>query len=179
MKEICLYYFQVFVDYYYDGSAQGDDRLHFTDEMAESIRTSDLVIALSYTGGSSVLKDSAPQYKALSKAIELTHEDGKDTFVLLSTNLPYDAARYEDADAIVLTYFGSALNSDPTEKAGNGVDTLSYNSNVIAAFKTIFGESEPKGKLPVNIPAIKVDEEGNISYSDELLFERGFGLSFE
>ena len=146
--------------------------------MEEMIKLLDAVIAVSYTGGAGVMADSAPQYKALSKAIELTHE-GNGKFIFLSTNLPYDAARYTASDAILLSYLGSALNADPTERTGAGGEGKAYNANIIAALKTVFGANAPKGKLPVNIPAIKVDEEGNISYSDELLFERGYGLSFE
>ena len=168
----------VYVDYYYDGTAKGDDRLHFTADMEEMIKLSDAVIAVSYTGGAGVMADSAPQYKALSKAIELTHE-GNGKFIFLSTNLPYDAARYTASDAILLSYLGSALNTDPTERTGAGGEGKAYNANIIASLKTVFGANAPKGKLPVNIPAVSVDEEGNVSYSDELLFERGFGLSFE
>ena len=88
---------------------------------------------------------------------------------LLSLNLPYDAACYEDADAILCAFnpFGSAHDTE-----GNGP----FNLNVAAALCAAFGESVPQGTLPVNVPKFKEIVDDKTVFSDELLYERGFGL---
>ena len=84
--------------------------------------------------------------------------------------LPYDAACYEDADAVLCAYnpYGSAYDPD-----GNGP----FNLNVAVVLCAAFGESIPSGTLPVNVPKIKVDNDGNVEYLEEILYERGFGLT--
>ena len=51
---------------------------------------------------------------ALAKEEENYEAGGK--FILISENLPYDAAVYQDADAIVLAYLGVGLDVDPTKE---------------------------------------------------------------
>ena len=89
----------------------------------------------------------------LDHLLQETHEQGK-TFVLLSAQLPYDVARYTQADAIVACYNAKKMPMLP------------------AALYTILGGSKATGKLPVNIP--KLDQE--YQYSDEILYKRGYGL---
>lgn len=98
--------------------------------------------------------------------------------VLLSTSLPYDAARYQDSDAIMLAYMGAGINIDPTEKSDSSSGLLAYNANIIEVMDMIFGECSPQGKLPVNIPEIVVGNDGTISYGENTLYERGFGLVY-
>ena len=72
-------------------------------------------------------------------------------------------------DAALCTYhaYGSAYDSE-----GNGP----FNLNVAVAVCSVFAESVPQGTLPVNIPKIIENEDGSISYSDQLLYERSFGI---
>ena len=95
------------------------------------------------------------------------HEDGKSA-VLLSLHLPYDAACYEDVDAVLCAYqpYGSAHDAE-----GNGP----FNLNVAVALCTAFNQSVPSGTLPVNVPKI-TENAGEIKCEDEYLYERGFGL---
>jgi beta-N-acetylhexosaminidase len=167
---------EVTVDYYYNSSA--DAKLNYTDEMKERISSADIVIGFSYASGSSALDRESEQYIGLNNAIEDVHKGGG-RFILVSENLPYDAAIYQEADAIVLAYMGSGLNMDPTDKTESGTVTSAVNANIIAAIETIFGYNSPKGKLPVNIPVVEEKEDGTLEYGSDILYERGYGISFK
>ena len=114
-----------------------------------------------------VLSQSTDRNEAVAEAIEQFHEDGRQV-VLLWLNLPYDAACYEEADAVLCAYqpYGSAHDEE-----GNGP----FNLNVAVSICTAYNESVPSGKLPVNVPRVTVSN-GEVSFEDELLYERGFGL---
>lgn len=166
---------QITIETYLDTSGE-ETVLRYTDEMRQAIQDADLVVGMTRTDILDALAAGAPQYEGIHRAIEDTHAGGG-SFVLLSENLPYDAARFQDADAIVLAYMGSGL-MDPTE-GGTAGRQLAGNANVPAALETIFGFNPPTGRLPVNVPVIESREDGTLSYGSDILYERGFGLSFE
>ena len=166
---------QITIETYLDTSGE-ETVLRYTDEMRQAIQDADLVVGMTRTYSLDALAAGAPQYEGIHRAIEDTHAGGG-SFVLLSENLPYDAARFQDADAIVLAYMGSGL-MDPTE-GGSAGRQLAGNANVPAALETIFGFNPPTGRLPVNVPVIESREDGTLSYGSDILYERGFGLSFE
>lgn len=116
-----------------------------------------------------ILSQSAAKNELVEKAVEKIHqkEDGK--AVILSLNLPYDSATYESADAIICAYhpYGDAHDAE-----GNGP----FNLNLAVGLSSVFGQSVPQGKLPVNVPKTEFEEDGTPSFTDEVLFERGFGL---
>ena len=134
-------------------------------------------MAFSYASGNSTLDKNDPQNKAIQKAIADTHKAGG-KFILISENLPYDAAIYLDADAIVLAYMGPGLNVDPTKDKVSDTGMSAQNANIAAAIETIFGENPPKGHLPVNIPVVEEQPDGTLKYGTEYLYERGFGLTY-
>ena len=74
-------------------------------------------------------------------------------FILLSTNLPYDVAKYDNADAIIVCYNTNAI---------------------IAGIYTIFGKNNPTGKLPINIPKLS----SNSFFSDDSLYAIGSGIGY-
>lgn len=115
-----------------------------------------------------ILSQSVSQNEEILKVIDQAKENGKKT-VLISLNLPYDAACYENTDAVLCAYqpYGSAYDAE-----GNGP----FNLNVAVALCTAFGQSVPSGTLPVNVPKITVNG-GEITFGDEYLYNRGFGLS--
>lgn len=166
---------QITIETYLDTSGE-ETVLRYTDEMRQAIQDADLVVGMTRTYSLDALAAGAPQYEGIHRAIEDTHAGGG-SFVLLSENLPYDAARFQDADAIVLAYMGRGL-MDPTE-GGTAGRQLAGNANVPAALETIFGFNPPTGRLPVNVPVIESREDGTLSYGSDILYERGFGLSFE
>ena len=103
---------------------------------------------------------SGERFAVLDEVIRAVHEEGK-KFILISAYLPYDVARFQEADAILAAYGATAMAALPEGKA-------TYSVNLPAAICGIFGEYEFTGKLPVGIP--KLDENGH--FTEELLYER-------
>ena len=116
-----------------------------------------------------VLSQSSEKNDVADLAVEQIRQKEGGRSALISLNLPYDAAFYEDADAVLCAYnpYGDAHDEE-----GNGP----FNLNVAAALCTAFGQSVPQGRLPVNLPKAKKNESGELVFSDEILIERGFGL---
>ena len=81
-----------------------------------------------------------------NKLVAKTHESGK-KFILLSAHLPYDVSMCPEADGIIACYCGKGMAELPTGKS----DSKQYNPNIPAAIYTLFGGSNPTGKLPVKI----------------------------
>ena len=44
------------------------------------------------------------------------------------------------------------------------------------ALCTIYGQSVPQGKLPVNVPNNETAEDGTVTFLKDVLYSRGFGL---
>ena len=80
------------------------------------------------------------------RIIDALHGAGK-TVIVVSCQLPYDAARFPDADAILLTYWASAMRGMPAEGAA-------WSANLPAGLLACFGQATAGGKLPVEIPAL-------------------------
>ncbi|WP_051545514.1 glycoside hydrolase family 3 protein [Butyrivibrio sp. MC2021] len=165
---------EVTLDFYFNSAA--DVKLNYTDEIKEKISTADVVICFSYASGSSALDKEDPQFIALHNALEDVHAGGG-KYVLISENLPYDAAIYQEADGILLAYMGSGLGIDPTDRL-NDTGSSAFNANIVAAIETAFGASSPQGKLPVNIPKVEKDSEGNLNFTSEFIYKRGEGISY-
>ena len=94
--------------------------------------------------------------------IDTLHQKGKPVIVV-SCQLPYDAARFPEADAVLLTYWGSTMWELPA--AGH-----SWSPNLPAGLLACFGLYEAGGSLPVSIPAL------DAAYlpADEILWTRGY-----
>jgi len=95
------------------------------------------------------------------KIIPAVHEAGK-TVILVTCQLPYDAARFPDADAILLAYWGSAMRELPAEGS-------TWSANLPAALCAAFGAAEAGGILPVNIPPL----DAQYQPADGVLWPRG------
>ena len=141
---------------------------------AEAVKEADLVIALSLAGGMGTLGDGNVCHQGLTKAMETAQKAGG-KFVLLSANLPYDAARYQDADAIVLAYMSYGLGLTTKTEADGSVKN--YNANIPAALKGIFGGAEMTGTLPVQVLVLAENEDGTVSPTDQILYPRGFSVA--
>ena len=115
-----------------------------------------------------VLSQVVTKNDLVTQAIDYMHKKDCQA-ILLSISLPYDAATYEDADAIVCTYnpFGNAHDEN-----GNGP----FNMNVAVGLCSIFNQSTPEGKLPVEIPMMEFSEDGTAKSLDDILYDREFGL---
>lgn len=113
--------------------------------------------------------------QGVARALAEAHAAGA-KFVLLSDNLPVDAARFTDADAIVCCYLSSGFDIDPT--TGSGSENMrAINANVPAALRALFGVADMPGTLPIDIYALEQDKDGAWAYTDEVLYARGTGAA--
>ncbi len=95
------------------------------------------------------------------RIIAARHGENKQVIVV-SCQLPYDAGRFPDADAVLLAYASSVMQALPPEN-GEG---SAYVPNLAAALCACFGTGEANGILPVNLPS--VDE--HYGLTDEILY---------
>ena len=108
--------------------------------------------------------------EVFDQIVSMRHEAGKQS-VIVTCQLPYDAARFEDADAIMLSYNSATMREIPPE-SGEG---SAYAPNLVAALLSCFEEEPVSGKLPVNI--FKLDE--NYQITDEILYKREVSFATE
>lgn len=90
--------------------------------------------------------------------------------VMVSAGLPYDAARYQRADAIVLSYQTSGMYEFPDDK-DHGISE--YGPNPIAAVYMLYAGDEYTGKVPVDIPYLN----GWYQNTDKILYPNGHHLT--
>lgn len=112
-----------------------------------------------------------PDYDNFDEIFDYVHENGGNV-IILSAQLPYDAAKYLKADAIILTYFANGIRFDLSDY---DKEIPKYGPNVIAGLYMLFSQNENiSGVLPVDIYGI--DE--NKDFTNEIIFKRGFGLKY-
>ena len=159
------------VDCYYD---LNNGALMWSDELSAAIADAGYVVCLSnLPAGIDALQDSDPRVQGVTRALREAHKAGA-KFVLLSDNIPADAARYPEADAIVCAYLSAGFDVDPT--TGSGSENMrAINANVPAALCAIFGEGDMPGALPIDVYALAQDADGKWAYTDEVLYARGSG----
>mgnify|MGYP003498487140 FL=1 len=140
----------------------------FNEDVAAMIDEADYVITGSYVVKNDPavndgviddsIQDSSKWATAFPRAVMKTAEAKNKKFVLMSLRNPYDAANFEEAKAVLAVY------------GFKGYSNGAYRQpNIPAGIKTIFGESKPKGKLPVDIPSV--------THPDEILYKFGHGLN--
>ena len=137
------------------------------DECVEAAVNADHVVLVSRAYNAACLDpntDEGFSTAVFDRIIQARHEADK-AVIVVSCQLPYDAARFTDADAVLLTYGSSPMRAVPTE-TGEG---SAYAPNLPAALCACFGVGEPVGRLPVNIPALNEDYgiSGDILYAFE------------
>lgn len=88
----------------------------------------------------------------INSLIDELHQTGK-TAIVISAQLPYDAACYPEADAILLSYCSSVMRSIPNAFGAGSA----WAPNLPAAICAAFGTAEPSGTLPVNLPKLDAD----------------------
>ena len=103
------------------------------------------------------------QGRFIDQAITEIHKQGKKV-ALVSMMLPYDVARYNDADVLVCAYGDRAIPSLPIVYNG---ETKTFGVNTTAAIIKLFSGEEFKATLPVDI--YKVDSKYN--YTNEILYK--------
>ena len=138
------------------------------DQMKEAVEGAVNVIAIAEQYSQAGL--AAAQYSNLDAVADYVHKNGgKIAFV--SCYLPYDAARLQKGDAILLAYSSKGMNEKPDFSAGS---VPTYGVSIPVGIYTAFDPDAQLGALPVNIPRI----DGSYKYSSEYLYDRGFGLQY-
>ena len=105
--------------------------------------------------------------------IGAAREDGKKV-LMISSMLPYDLSRFDDADALMACYLASGMEQRPDYA---NEEVLGYGPNIIASLLVAYGDAAPQGKLPVDIPEM-VMENGSYTYGSGIAYRRGTGISF-
>ena len=132
-------------------------------ECLKKASEADLVILVSTIFSADAMNPQNNTASAIfDRVIDAAHRSGTKT-VMISSYLPYDTARYQNADAILASYGSVPIYVLPE----NGE---TYLANLPAAICAVFGESEPGGSLPVDIPALN----SRYEFTDEILYPRGF-----
>ena len=144
------------------------------DEQKKLVDFADtIVVDVESSGPSSMDPNASSGWQAsfIDDLIAYAHKQGKKVIVI-SIKLPYDVARYQNADAILVAYNAKGMDEAPTRFTG---ETKAYGPNLPVAIGAVFGEYVPSAKLPVNIFKLNPD----YTYSYNLLYERGYGLGNE
>ena len=110
----------------------------------------------------------------IDEVLELCNQYGVRS-IFVSAHLPYDISRFNDANSIVAAYLANGLSFDLLNY-DTSKPIPKYGPNIIAAIYQLFdSNANLTGKLPVNI--YKLDS--NNSFTDEILYPRGHGLSYK
>ena len=143
------------------------------DEIKENFKTAKNVIiinALNKLSGASGLNGLVSGL--IDEIIESAKENNVNT-ILVSTQLPYDAARYNNVDAIIATYLTSGITFDLDDYTNN---IPKYGANLMAGIYQLFDKNANfTGKLPVNIYELNSD----YTFSNKILYKRGYGLNYK
>ncbi|WP_241156862.1 glycoside hydrolase family 3 protein [Bacillus sp. FJAT-42376] len=141
----------------------------FDQETAEKIDKADYVIAGSYVVKNDpavndgviddTVTDSSKWATVFPRAVMNYSLKNSKKFVLMSLRNPYDAANFEEAKAVLAVYGFKGYSNGRFRQP-----------NISAGIQTIFGLSDPKGKLPVDIPSV--------THPSEILYPYGYGLKF-
>ncbi|WP_088011253.1 glycoside hydrolase family 3 protein [Gottfriedia acidiceleris] len=139
----------------------------FNQDVVAMIDSADYVITGSYVSVNNpavndgviddTVQDSSKWATAFPRAVMNYAQAKHKKFVLMSMRNPYDAANFEEAKAVLAIY------------GYKGYSNGAYRQpNIQAGIRTIFGESNPQGKLPVDIPSV--------THPGENLYSFGYGL---
>ena len=139
-----------------------------TDEIKAAVEGAAHVFAIAEQYSQAGLAGVA--YQNLDAVADEVHENGGD-ITFISCNLPYDAARLQKGDAILLAYSCNGMNEKPDFSQGS---VATYGVSIPAGIYTAFNESARLGALPVDIRQL----DSEYHYTDALLYERGYGLQY-
>ena len=140
------------------------------DSLKEQIEGYDNVVLIRAQYEAENLTD--PDLDKMVELIDYAHEQNKKV-VMMEAHLPYEIAKFTNADALVLTYLANGIRFMIDDYDSS---IPKYGPNIIAGFYMLFTDKDDmNGVLPVNI--YKVDENDKIT--DEVIFKRGFGLHYK
>ncbi|MBR0536747.1 MAG: glycoside hydrolase family 3 C-terminal domain-containing protein [Clostridia bacterium] len=144
------------------------------ERILSEIRAADVVIAVSELYRAAALDprtDAGKTGKYIDEMIRTAHGAGA-KFVLISAHLPYDAARFQAADAILICWSDMGMSEDPRTQ---GDDLTQYGPNIPAAvYLALSPDESPAGKLPLDLPMLTSE----YTYSSKILYPFGYGLEY-
>lgn len=139
------------------------------DEFAGEISSADYIVANVETYRVENMDPNSPngtQSAFIDALLNAAHEQGKKVIVI-STNLPYDLARYQQADALIAAYGAKGMSIIPETFGG---ETPTWSPNISAAVYSLFQPEAPNGTLPVDVMQLNSD----YTYSDQVLYPLGY-----
>ena len=129
-----------------------------------------IVVHAAYSlNGMNPAKTNGSDSVIVETLLTLAHAAGNDVTVI-SAQLPYDAARFPKADAIILAYGARGMSEDPRHKE---YSVSQYGPNLPAAIYLALSGQTMTGKLPVNVPVMNE----NCEFTDEILYARGYSTA--
>ena len=144
------------------------------ERIFSKIRAADTVIAVSELYRASALDpraEAGATGKYIDEMISTAHSSGG-KFVLISAHLPYDAARFQAADAILICWSDMGMSEDP--RAG-GDNLTQYGPNIPAAvYLALSPDESPAGTLPLDLPKLT----SGYTYAAQILYPFGYGLQY-
>ena len=147
--------------------------LSYPEGLREAIMQANSIVVFSEAEEIDDLQPGAARHEGISAIMNDARAAGA-KFTLLSVSSPYlDAARYDDADAIVCAFMMTDLDAADYDETGV---SLSYKEDVASVLELLFDDSKPAGMLPVDIPKLKENEDGTVSPTDDVLYEHESGL---
>ncbi|TWO90621.1 glycoside hydrolase family 3 protein [Bacillus velezensis] len=142
----------------------------FHDEHKKLISDADYVITGSYVVkndpvvNDGVIDDSVTDpgkwTTAFPRAVMKAAQSNQKPFVLMSLRNPYDAANFEEAEALIAVYGFKGYT-----------DGQFLQPNIPAGIEAIFGQTKPQGRLPADIPSV--------THPGTTLYPYGFGINLK
>ena len=147
------------------------------DELQELLDWADTVIINSEVSSAARMAYDHWLSAAPNNYVNYCHENNK-TSIIMSVDKPYDVQLYPNADAILAVYGCKGSSVDVTEALVGGItsDKAAYGPNIIAGIEVALGTFGASGKLPVNIPEF---DNSNNTYTDNIVYPRGYGLTYD
>lgn len=141
----------------------------------KQIQWADTLVMISQVSNSKKMNGKSWESSYLLKVIDYAESKGKTTIVE-SIDKPYDVQSYSKADAVLAVYGSKGSGIDPTEALVGDItkSEAACGPNITAGMEIILGTFGAKGVLPVDIPKF---EKGK--YTSEIVYPRGFGITYE
>lgn len=148
-----------------------------TKTIEQKLQWADTVIVLSALESAAQMSYDHWHTAGPENFVNYAKEYGK-TAVVISIDNPYDVQLYDKADAIMAVYGYRGSSADPEALAVSGACSteLAFGPNIVAGIEVALGVMDHGGSLPVHIPRF---DNTTDKYTDELVYERGYGLFYE